>query len=281
MKHIVFLLLCFSFTETQAQYWEVGATAGASSSISDLQPNAPTNGSFGSTYGAMARLNYKPMLSFKVTGLSGHFYATDTYAKGTRRFRNLEAQTQYYELAATAELNLTRFEVMDGKTSAPYLFAGIAGFYFNPRARLSTSEKTWTNLRPLGTEGQTLEGGKKPYSQLQIAIPMGVGFKIAIAKRVNLGLEAGLRYTFTDYLDDVSGNYPDLTALTLKDPNAAALSFRSREIFGNQLELPSGQKRGDNYKNDLYYYIGATVTVNLASEAKMEYNKEYRSFLQK
>jgi Outer membrane protein beta-barrel domain len=280
MKHIVFLLLCLSFSKMQAQYWEVGPTGGATSSISDLQPNAPTNGSFGKTYGALVRLNYNPLLSFKVTGLSGGFYATDKYAKGTRRFRNLEAQTQYYELAATAELNLTRFDVMDGKTSAPYLFAGIAGFYFNPRARLNGA-KTWTNLQPLGTEGQTLEGGKKPYSQLQIAVPMGVGFKIAIAKRANLGFEAGLRYTFTDYLDDISGIYPDLKALAVKDPNAAALSFRSKEILGNQLELPSGQKRGDSYKNDLYYYIGATFTVNLGSAAKMEYNKEYRSFLQK
>ena len=281
MRKIVILLLCLSLSEIHAQYWEVGATAGGSSSISDLQPNAPTNGSFGATFGALARLHYSPILSFKATGLVGNFYATDRYAKGSRRFRNLEAQTQYYELSATAEFNLTRYDVMDSKTSTPYLFAGLAGFYFNPRARLNLNEKIWTNLQPLGTEGQTLEGGKKAYSQIQIAIPFGLGFKIAVGKRANLGIEAGLRYTFTDYLDDVSGNYPDLTALNKKDPTAAALSFRTRELMGNQIELPSGQKRGDSYKNDLYYYIGTTFTINLASPAKMEFNEQYRSFLKK
>lgn len=281
MRKIVTLIICLSFYTLQAQYWEVGATGGVSSSINDLQPNSPNNGSFGPTYGALARLHYSPKLSFKATGLVGRFYATDRYAKGLRRLRNLEAQTSYYELAATAEFNLTSYDVIDNKNSSPYLFAGVAGFYFNPRARLNFNEKTWTNLQPLGTEGQTLEGGKKPYSRLQIAIPFGVGFKIAIHKRINWGFEAGLRYTFTDYLDDVSGNYPDLAALTIKDPSAAALSFRSPALMNSQLELPSGQKRGDNYKNDLYYYIGTTLTVNLASEAKMEFNENLRNFWKK
>ena len=279
MRFLVFIYLSLFFTKIQAQYWEVGATAGGTSTISDLQPNTPTNGSFGLTYGALARLHFTPILSFKAMGLAGNFYATDRYAKGSRRLRNLEAKTQYYELSATAEFNLTHYDVMDSKTSAPYLFVGIAGFYFNPQARLTLNENTWTNLRPLGTEGQTLEGGKKSYNPIQIAVPFGIGFKVALGKRLNLGFEAGMRYTFTDYLDDVSGNYPDLAALAKKDPNAEALSFRTRELMGSQLELPSGQKRGDSYKNDLYYYIGTTLTVNLASPAKMEFNEEVRNFL--
>jgi Domain of unknown function (DUF6089) len=279
MRVLIFICLSLFFTKTQAQYWEVGATAGGTSSISDLQPNTPTNGSFGLTYGALARLHYTPTFSFKAMGLAGSFYATDNYARGSRRLRNLEAKTQYYELSATAEINLTPYDVMDSKTTAPYLFAGIAGFYFNPQARLNVNEKTWTNLRPLGTEGQTLEGGKKPYNPIQIAIPFGIGFKIALSKRLNLGMEVGLRYTFTDYLDDVSGHYPDLGALAKKDPTAEALSFRTRELMGSQLELPSGQKRGDSYKNDLYYFIGTTLTFNLANTAKMEFNEEVRNFL--
>jgi hypothetical protein len=279
MKYLVLICLSVFFTDIQAQYWEVGATGGGTSSISDLQPNTPNNGSFGLTYGALARLHCNPYLSFKTMGLAGSFYATDSYAKGSRRLRNLEAKTQYYELSAIAEFNLSRYDVMDSKTTTPYLFAGVAGFYFNPQARLNINEKTWTNLRPLGTEGQTLEGGKKRYNPIQIAVPFGIGFKIALGKRLNLGVEAGLRYTFTDYLDDVSGNYPDLVALLKNDPTAEALSFRTRELMGSQLELPSGQKRGDSYKNDLYYYIGTTVTFNLASPAKMEFNGEMRNFM--
>jgi hypothetical protein len=279
MRFLFFFFFFLFFTKVQAQYWETGATIGGTSSISDLQPNTPTNGSFGLTYGALARLHFSPILSFKAMCLTGSFYATDRYAKGSRRLRNLEAKTQYYELSTTAEFNLTHYDVMDSKITAPYLFVGIAGFYFNPQARLNVNEKTWTNLRLLGTEGQTLEGGKKTYKPIQLAVPFGIGFKIALNKRLNLGFEAGLRYTFTDYLDDVSGNYPDLVALAKKDPTAEVLSFRTRELMNTSLELPSGQKRGDSYKNDLYYFIGTTLTFNLASPAKMEFNNEVRNFL--
>ena len=278
MKNFILFLVLILFTvKMSAQYLEVGATGGLSSYYGDLQPSAPANGSFGVTYGAFARYNYRPNIAFKVSGLSGKFYATDRYARNSRRFRNLESETQYYELAATAEWNLTKFDIIDGKTTAPYLFAGVAGFYFNPRGRSDFATNTWVDLQPLGTEGQTLPGGKL-YSQFQVAIPVGLGMKISISQKINVGFEAGLRYTFTDYLDDVSGSYPDLVALKELNPLAFDMSFRTPVALNRTLDLPSGQKRGDNYKNDIYYYIGGTISFNIGSREKMEFNKSYRNF---
>lgn len=279
MKRIITLLyLVALFNNAYAQYFEVGAIGGVTSYIGDLQPNSPATGSYGLTYGALLRLHYRPQLSFKVSAISGKFYATDRYAKGTRRFRNLEAETQYYELAATAEWNIAQYNVLDNKTTSPYLFAGVAGFYFNPRARTDYTNYEWVNLRSLGTEGQTLDGGKKPYSQFQVAIPFGVGIKMSLSKKLNLGFELGFRQTFTDYLDDVSGNYPDLSKLSEKDPIAAKFSFRTPELFKSSLELPSGLKRGDSYKFDMYFFSGITLTFNLADKSKMEFNERYRNF---
>ncbi|WP_340154047.1 DUF6089 family protein [uncultured Marivirga sp.] len=83
----------------------------------------------------------------------------------------------------------------------------------------------WVNLRDLGTEGQFLDAetrsqyqdlyGKElptPYSRLQLVIPVGIGARYKLTNNLDISLEVGYRHTFTDYLDDVSGEYIDLSA---------------------------------------------------------------------
>jgi Domain of unknown function (DUF6089) len=279
MKKLLFVFTLASLTiQLNAQYFEVGVTGGGSGYVGELQPGLPDPKSLGATYGALLRYHYKPNLSFKVSGMAGEFYGTDRYAKNSRYYRNLESRTKYYEVAATAELNLFKYDVLDGKVTSPYLFAGVAGFYFNPQARSTYSQqKQWVDLRPLGTEGQTLNGGK-PYGAFQVAIPMGIGIKFALSKRINIGLEGGIRYCFTDYLDDVSGNYPDIASINEHNPNAVPFVFRTPELTGTTLEYPAGEQRGDRFKSDYYYYLGGTITVNLGDWHNMEFNKSYRNF---
>jgi Domain of unknown function (DUF6089) len=279
MKKLLFIFSLLSVSiQLKAQYFEVGVTGGGSNYIGELQQDLPKPRAVGATYGAILRYHYSPRVSLRLSAISGEFYATDRYAKNSRYYRNLEVRTKYYEVAATAELNLVKYDVLDGKITSPYLFAGVAGFYFNPQARNTYGQQTkWVDLRPLGTEGQTLDGGK-PYSAFQVAIPMGVGIKFAFNQRINLGIECGIRYCFTDYLDDVSGNYPDLATMTEKNPDALPFTYRTPELTGSKIEYPTGEKRGDNFKSDFYYYLGGTITFNLGDIHKMEFNKSYRSF---
>jgi Domain of unknown function (DUF6089) len=262
---------------SQAQYSEIGLMAGVTSYMGDLQIGTmPANRSYGSSGGLMYRYNFNPYFSVSGHAFLGRFSCTDAYANGSRRSRNLSFRNSLYEVGIHGEMNLTKYDVLDGKISAPYLILGIAGFYHNPEARDKTGK--WIALQPLGTEGQTLNGGKS-YRLFQVSIPYGFGIKLAASRRVNLGLELVFHQTFTDYLDDVSGNYPDLKALNERNPVAAEMSWRTPAFFGtNGLELPVGQKRGDNYKTDIYYFISGTMTVNLASAKKMEYNANYRTF---
>jgi len=127
----------------------------------------------------------------------------------------------------------------------PYGFIGFAAFLHNPQAQAPKTyldgtpdpkAGQWVNLQPLGTEGQysTLQPGDinygiKPYSLLQIAIPFGVGGRFRLNEVLDLWADIGFRYTFTDYLDDVSRNYVDLGVF--KDPLAQALSYRTNEAF--------------------------------------------------
>jgi hypothetical protein len=102
-----------------------------------------------------------------------------------------------------------------------YIFGGIGGFFFDPsgydRFLNSDGEVTGSGvkyrLRPLHTEGQGMEGGPdgypngQTYSPIAICVPMGFGFKKAFNGNAGIKLEAGFRFTNTDYLDDVSTNY--------------------------------------------------------------------------
>jgi hypothetical protein len=163
-----------------------------------------------------------------------------------RHQRNLSFKNHIHELSAVAYFDL--FENQSTYISrvkwTPYVYLGIAGFYHNPQAQAPAKDLQgnalpqagqWVDLQPLGTEGQnaTLQQGDanfgiKPYSLLQVAIPFGIGARFRINEVMDLWGDIGFRYTFTDYLDDVSKNYVDLGVL--KDPLTQALSYRSNEL---------------------------------------------------
>lgn len=276
MRNLLLLAFALLFSaQSKAQYLEAGFTTGIMSYIGDLQPNKPDTRSYGLSAGALLRWNASPYFAVKGSALYGSFVGADKYAYGTRKTRNLESVTTIYEVAAMGEINLSKFDILDGHITAPYITAGVAGLYFNPQVKING---IFTDLQPLGTEGQLLNGGKG-YSRLALAIPMGVGFKLAINKRINLGFEFGFRYAFTDYLDDVSGNYPNLVDLAQQSEVAAEMSYRTPSYFGQKLENPEGKPRGDKSKNDFYYNIGVNLTFNLSSMEKMEFNKVYKAFM--
>jgi hypothetical protein len=269
MRKTIYLFLLLSVVNlAKAQYFEAGFTAGASTYIGDLQPNKFATESYGLTYGGLLRYHFRPTLSFRGTALKGSFYGSDAYARNNRRFRNLESRTEFYEGSLVVEYNIGRYDIIDKKNFAPFIFVGGAGMYFNPKGRY---QGAWINLAPLKTEGVK-------YAQIIPAGIGGAGFKVYVNSRINLNIEGGLRYTMSDYLDDVSGNYPDLEALAAENPTAAAMSFRTPELMSSAVELPSGQRRGDSYKNDMYLYFGASLTVNLANAKKMEFNPRYKYF---
>lgn len=229
--------------------------------------------------------------------------SSDTY--NYRKERNLSFRNRIKELSVVAVFDL--FE-NDGTYISrvkwtPYVFAGVAAFLHNPQAQAPATyldgtpdpkAGQWVNLQPLGTEGQhstlsstDVNSGIKPYSLLQVAIPFGVGARFRLNEVFDLWADIGFRYTFTDYLDDVSKNYVDLNKI--QDPLAQALSYRSNEIpnpglpthsqtitvNGNPttIQLVNGygseyktNNRGNAKNNDIYmvtsikltYILGAT-----------------------
>ncbi len=167
---------------------------------------------------------------------------------GIFRFqRNLSFRNRIKELSVVAVFDL--FENQSTYISrvrwTPYAFIGLAAFHHNPQAQAPTTDLNgnplpqagqWVDLRPLGTEGQhaTLEPtdrnfGIKPYKSLQVAIPFGIGARFRINEVMDLWGDIAFRYTFTDYLDDVSQNYVDLGVFE-NNELAKALSYRTNEL---------------------------------------------------
>ncbi len=120
----------------------------------------------------------------------------------------------------------------------PYVFAGVSVFHHSPKglvpdqailteAHLNnpfTPEQAgeWVNLKDLQTEGPD-----NTYSSFQISIPLGAGVRFRLNDRFDIEGEVSYRYLFTDYLDDVSGNYVDKGLL--ESDLARVMSDRSLE----------------------------------------------------
>jgi hypothetical protein len=165
--------------------------------------------------------------------------------------RNLSFRNRINELSVLAYFDLIENDAtyMSRPKWTPYAYIGLTGFLHNPQAQAPATDLQgntlpeagqWVDLRPLGTEGQNSDllpsdanYGIKPYSKIQAAIPIGIGARLRLNDLMDLWFDIGFRYTFTDYLDDVSKNYVDLGVLEGK--LAKAMSYRSNELPASEL----------------------------------------------
>lgn len=274
---VILGLLCL-FQISKAQYFEAGVLVGGSAYMGDLSPNGLSPNEYQLAFGLLGRYNINRFVAFKVNLYQGQISGDDannTIVSGMRE-RNLSFRSSVVEFGVTNEFNITPFDIRDGKISVPYVFAGIAGFYFNPQAQFKGS---WYDLQPLSTEGQVvLNTSKKRYSRVSVAIPFGFGFKWSLNNKLNIGAEFGARKTITDYLDDVSAYYPNITQYTDMDPLAATLSFRMPEYYNQAMEDPVGSLRGNPDDQDWYFFGGLTLTVNLTDKYGLEWDEKYKIF---
>lgn len=153
-----------------------------------------------------------------------------------------------------------RVKVKKGKKNGvwdiyPYGFVGIGVFYFNPKAQYNGK---WTALQPLGTEGQGLNGTDK-YKKIGLSIPYGLGLKYKLNNSLTVSLDVGIRKTFTDYIDDVSGNYFDKSELD-KSYGTASAALSDPSLGAHPNWTVTGEQRGDSKDKDSYLF--AVVSLN-------------------
>lgn len=267
MKRLLFLtLVSVSFLGAsicKSQDVEGGLFLGATNYQGELA-NPEMGGNLGETrpgVGVIFRYYFNPKLNLKANIYYGNIAEDDkNHATGERgrRKRNLSFESHIAEFSAQIEYNILRYvNNSDLYGFAPYVFTGISIFNFNPKAEY---QGEMVELQPIGTEGQGRPGGPELYSLTQLSIPFGGGIKYSVGDGWNIGLEIGLRKTFTDYLDDVSTDYPSKDifgdnemAKTLSDPS---IQLREQEDY----RFSEGNPRGNPETDDWYSFTGITIT---------------------
>lgn len=180
----------------QSQIHELGLTVGASNYIGDIGSTKyinPTDMAYGFQY----RWNKSPRHSWRINYTYIPISANDADSDmPLRQARNLSTKNKLNELMLGVEFNFFEFDLHnDWFAFTPYVHTGIAGLsykesYFNQYDKQIEKDTKYT-----------------------FAIPVTLGLKALINKKLVISAEVGARYALTDNLD---GNNPANPSTTIQ-----------------------------------------------------------------
>jgi len=266
MRYNVFLILLLGAVivlPARSQDLEIGIFGGGSYYLGDINPGLH----FMQTkpaYGIVARYNQNTRLSGRIGVFFGEVAGSDQTAQFVTD-RDLNFTSPLTDITVQFEFNfLPYFTGSSRNFITPYIFGGMAGFFYQPKSN-------GVKLRDAGTEGQLVGfDGRKQYSGFSVALPFGIGLKYSLGENVGMGFEWGMRKTFTDYIDDISQTYyldgPDINPLN----SAQFLSDPTRSKY-------PGMQRGNPKTKDWYAFFGVSITYRFdvfGRQKCLEYNNQ-------
>lgn len=284
--------------------WSVGTSFGLSDLWGDVGTKSVIDHYTNSKYlnkpcfmgGFFIRYSFHPSFAMRLGGYYGTLYATDMWNKQKaekatsieddsyqRYLRNLSVRTNVWETQLLFEIAPFRFNPASAgamRRFQPLLLLGVAAMHFNPQAQYIDSASGrnygYVNLYDYHVEGDgfsksSYPGAPDKYSLWQIVVPMGVGVRWDIGRRLSLGVEWMYRYTFTDYLDNVSGKYVDKSVYSQnlsadKAYVAAQLEDKTWMINKNLPRHTSDEYRGNPSVKDGYSTFGLTFIFKVPSK---------------
>ncbi|MCA8832195.1 DUF6089 family protein [Hymenobacter pini] len=294
LTHSLALVLVLALAASEAsaqqfskrkQYNSVGLTLNGMAYFGDITPK-PSIPSFraGATrpnIGLYAMRRFAPRISGRLSLSYGRITGDDAKAADQndpdakfRYNRNMNFRNDILELAVTGVFDLieNRNNYIKRPDFVPYLFGGVGVIHHNPKGLVgensnNLSAGSYINLQPLRTEGQS-----SGYSLTQFVIPFGAGARYKLNKAFDVGIELGFRKTFTDYLDDVSGNYVAQKSNLQGD----AAQYFGWDITKGTAQVPNtydkfnqgGQMRGKSNEKDWYTTLGLSVNYILAPRVR-------------
>lgn len=225
-----FLTIAFLFllSAGRCQNIEVGLIGGGTYYLGDLNPSrqflltSPA-------YGAVSRINFDDRWALRINFISGELKGNDSVSNFLPS-RGLSFQSKIKEISALMEFNF--FEYFTGSRInyvSPFLFAGPGVLIHNPyfgNVNLSYNDpEQGFNMSTIG-----------------MSFIFGMGCKYSVSNKVGVGVEWGMRRTFTDYIDGVSKTYNENSSF---DPTGTH---------------QTGMQRGNSQSNDWYSFAGITIT---------------------
>ncbi|PIB36105.1 hypothetical protein BFP72_12220 [Reichenbachiella sp. 5M10] len=255
------------------RYFSVFAGTGWTGYVGDLTNGKPfTSGLSHFNIGAEARLYSRiaARVQYTVYKLEG----SDKNAADSsyNRQRNLSFHSVNHEWQAQMVYYLFKYnkKYYKRRPYEPYVAIGVGQTFFNPKADLYDTQadkiKTYP-LRDYRTETDS-------YGKAAWIIPVDLGVKLAINEFMNLGVDAGYRFAFTGYLDDVHGDYADPNGDGTGYPDGTISSSLSNRKFESDVyiinqeafdELIPGAQRG-NGKFDSYFMLNFNLEIYLPKD---------------
>lgn len=273
-KKIVFLLICLiSVAKLNSQQAQYGFGFGLNNYWGDLEVESPVRNAF--LVDPALQLFFKQRISnhfsLRFNVHLGKIHGDDANSTGEgRKSRNLNFNSKVYEYALSLEYSLWDLNKSYVGWS-PYGGLGVGFFKFNPMTTYNHPDGRILNvaLQPLGTEGQGLSGQSEKYSLTAMSLPVYGGLKFKVNDKIRIGIEVILRYTTSDYLDDVSTNYFPVDDFPNSDSGqlASYLSNRTDEYLGlpenDPMSIRDASLRGSPSANDFFHSAMISVYFNL------------------
>ena len=235
------------------------------------------------TYGLSVENFFSKTMSWRLSGMRGSFQANDRaidwngdiLTDAANFDRSLNVRTSITNLMYSFNFYADNNGFLSQKARiSPYIGVGVGVTWFTPYADLFDGNggrySYWsdntirngsemnvpnatiinqdgnfeTNLREVKTELQD-------YNEFTLSIPVNLGLKFRLTDRINVNIEATGIYTFTDYLDDVSGefptNYDNPLQAYASNPNSQNQNWRGTQ---------------DDLLNDIYGTLTLGVSYN-------------------
>lgn len=191
--------------------------------------------------GAEYRLNESFMFRTEVNYL--RFSGSDEGGK-YETLRGLEFFSNNIDFNVNVVYDIFEFNKMYRRRHfiSPFVSVGLGLVTVAPKVKY---EGNTYKLRPLETEGVA-------YSPIAFAIPYSFGARLNVHPHNTLSFEICTRYTFTDYIDDISTIY-DVNKQNLpNDDISKILADRRNEHGLKAKDLNNGSVRGGKF-NDMYF----------------------------
>jgi hypothetical protein len=145
------------------------------------------------------RSNISRVISFRTSLTGGELAASDKNTPLDAFATKRAASFDLFLLELSGAFEYHFLDWRDDKRKlrfTPYLFAGVALFGIS------------------GTPSKAAE-----YSNVQMSIPFGGGMKYVLNPKYYISFEIGIRKTFFDYLDNISGGNPSIKNYQYGNPN--------------------------------------------------------------
>ncbi|MCU0423045.1 MAG: DUF6089 family protein [Bacteroidia bacterium] len=271
-KILVAILVIATTTPSYSQKMDIGLLAGMTGYYGDVvnefEPALLKPG-----FGAFFRYRLGGRLALRANFLYTSVEGDDQRSQSQwQNQRNWTFTSRIIEGSALLEFNFIE-DRNQGRRFAnpfiPYAFGGVGFFTFDPQ---SDFNGTMISVAPLQLSGVA-------YQTNAICVPLGIGFRYYLNRKIQLGAELGIRYTTTSYIDDIGVDDRYQAVETTPNPAITTYFYNKATADNNAGDFRSKMgaaksNYGSNFinnilgSNDLYYNIGLTLSYTLGDVGK-------------